>query len=438
LSNVLAVAAGDDGIKIPKNNDATAIADCYLAAMQRKGYSFLSKNELSRRRDQVFSASVKCLRKPLDDGTRAAVLAGIDRSIDRLYSSPAGKISYGNGFGSGGEEWMYLNDRDFFLTFQYHLWVGLTSRPLSPADAKRLEAQHQWMRQYLANRPIQANQEAPPLYGKPDSEIRSWAMAELETAFADPLNLMSVPMPDEGFTKLQERFKQFSNGIAADIHDMEVAALTSRFPSRKNDTGRAEETYTGQLPFDDKVVTIWGNGPSLHYASNSVFRGNYGSLSQSTVYDVLRCTLVPPASAADGRQSVDRARPIPPGAEMEAWLAQEGRGELTLDGTNLLAVRGAKIANLSVKNWFEADRLSNDKLRATIRDGGTNKISVSGLPRMNGPHREDRSEGEFFAVVQTREDGLAVINLSNYEFGLAFWCRPRATKPATAAPANKP
>ena len=33
--------------------DAAAVADRYYTAMQRKGYSFLSKDELERRRDQV-------------------------------------------------------------------------------------------------------------------------------------------------------------------------------------------------------------------------------------------------------------------------------------------------------------------------------------------------------------------------------------------------
>jgi hypothetical protein len=402
--------------------DATAVADRYLATMQRKGYAFLPRDELLRRRDQIASFAVKHLRKPLNEAARAAMLAGIDRCIDRLYTSPAGKVDYSNGFGSGGEEWMYLNDRDYFLTFQYHLWVGLTSQPLAPADARRLDTQRQWMRQYLANRPIRANQEPPPLYGKRDDEIRSWAVAELEKALADPLNLLSVPMPDDGFHKLQERFKQFSNGISADIHDMEVAALTSRFPLRKDPTGGYGYTNAGLLPFDDTVIGIWDNGPSLHFASNAGFRGNTGDLSQSSVYDIVGCTSIQPAPSAAGR-----ALPNPPGAAMEAWLAREGRGDLTLDHTDLVAVRGAKMAKMQVKNWFDADKLSDDQLRAAVRDGGRDRISIIGLPPMNGPAAVDRSRGEFFVVVQTRENHLAVINLHNFEFGqLMFWCRARA------------
>ena len=191
-----------------------------------------------------------------------------------------------------------------------------------------------------------------------------------EKALADPLNLLSVPMSDDGFNKLQERFKQFSNGIAADLHDMEVAALDSRFPLRKDPTDRYGYVYPGLLPFDDAVVDIWGNGPSLHFASNADFRGNHGALSRSSVYDVIRCTEMRPDPA-----------PMAPGAAMEAWLAGKGRGDLTLDGSALVAVRGAKMANVPVKNWFDADKLSDDQLAPQSAMAGTIIFRLAGCRR---------------------------------------------------------
>jgi len=399
--------------------DATTIADRYLAAMQRKNYAFLSKNELLRRRDLIASFTAKHLGQRLDESTRTSLLEGIDRCIDRLYTSPAGTVAYGNGFGSGGEEWMYLNDRDYFLTFQYHLWVGLTRQPFAPAEVQRRGTQQNWMRQYLANLPFRGIHETPPREEMRNDEVRPWAMAELEKALADPIDLLAEPLPDDGFTKLQDRFKRFSNGIVADFHHMEVAALTSRFICHKDPAGRYGYTYPGQLPFDDTVVALWGNGPSLHFASNADFRGNHGTLFRSSVYDVVRCVEMHANPA-----------PVPAGAAMDAWLAREGRGDLTLDGSTLIAVRGAKIANVPVKNWFDADKLSDDQLRAVIRNGGHDGISIKGLPTMNGPHRGDRTEGEFFIVVQTRDNRLAIINFHNYEFTqVMFWCRPRATTP---------
>jgi len=399
--------------------DAAIIADRYLTAMQRKGYAFLSKDELLRRRDQIASFTAKHLDQRLNEPTRVSILEGVDRCIDRLYTTPAGEVDYGNGFGSGGEEWMYLNDRDYFLTFQYHLWVGLTRRALSPADVQRRDTQRQWMRQYLTNLPTRGIQEPTPREGMRSDEVRGWVMAELEKAFADPIHLLSEPMPDNGFVKLQDRFKQFSNGIGSDFHDMEVAALTSRFVSEKDPAGRYGYTYSGKLPFDDTIVSIWGNGPSLHFSSNADFRGHHGVLSPSVAYDVIRCI----------EMQTEPARSLT-GTALEAWLAREGRGELTVDDSSLLAVRGAKIANLTVGNWFDADNLSEDQLRTAIRQDGRDQISVNRLPKMNGPHRGDRSEGEFFIVIQSRERRLAVINLHNYEFNqVMFWCRSRTTNP---------
>jgi hypothetical protein len=399
IDTVEAVLAGPEIAQVEQ--DAAAIAECYLAAMHRKGYAFLSKDELLRRRGLVAAFTVKHLRQPLDKITRVAILKGIDRCIDRLYASPAGTVAYGNGFGSGGEEWMYLNDRDYFLTFQYHLWVGLTRQPLAPADIESREMQRNWMRQYLADLPIRGIHEWLPRKGMRTDGVRPWVIAELEKAFADPIHPLAEPLPDEGFAKLQDRLKRSSNGIASDFHHMEVAALTSRLICRKDPAGRFGSTYAGSLPFDDTLVDLWGNGPSLHFASNADFRGNHGGLgySSSRVYDVVRCV------------------------EMRA-------GDLTLDGSTLIAVRGAKIANVPVKNWFEADKLSDDQLRVVIRNGGQDRISIKGLPPVNGPHRGDRTEGEFFIVVQTREDRLAIINLHNYEFRqLMFWCRPRGARP---------
>ena len=274
------------------------------------------------------------------------------------------------------------------------------------------------MRQYLTELLSRGNQEPPPREGIPGTEARTWALAELENAFADPIHLLSEPMSDDGFVKLQNRFKQFSNGIAADFHDMEVAALTSRFVAKKDPAGRYGYMYPGELPFNDTVVSIWGNGPSLCFASNADFRGHHGGLSASVGYDVVRCIEVQRKPAQV--QAV---------SESEAWLANEGRGELALDDSTLLAVRGAKIAKLPVSDWFNADKLSEDQLRTAIRREGRDQISVNQLPKMNGPHRGDRSEGEFFIVVQSREGRLAVINLHNYELGqVMFWCRPRMTK----------
>jgi hypothetical protein len=99
------------------------------------------------------------------------------------------------------------------------------------------------MRRYLTNLSSRGTNESPPREGMRGDEVRPWALAELEKAFADPIHPLSEPMPDDGFAKLQDRFKQFSNGIREDFHDMEVAALTSRIISHKDPAGRYGYAY---------------------------------------------------------------------------------------------------------------------------------------------------------------------------------------------------
>jgi hypothetical protein len=395
-------------------DDAEAIADRYVAAMERKGYSFLTKEELARRHEVVAADVAKWQHAPLGEAERAAVLEGVDRCIDRLYTGKAGARSAGNGFGSGDEEWMYLNDRDFFQTFRYHLWAGLSQAPLTPEEQKRRDAQREWMRSYLKNLPGRGPQEVPPRAGMTASEVRPWALAELEKDFADPLHPLHEALPEAGFSKLQERFKSFSNGIAADLHDMEVAGLTARFVDHADAAARYGRTYTGKLPFDDAVVDLWGNGPMLCFESNALFRGSHANVAAGSVYDVVRC---------DGIGGTDRTF-----AGAEAFATKEGRGDVTLADDALVGLRGAKLALLPVKSWFDADDWTTEELRGAIKDAGKERLSVKGVPSMNGRHKADRSQGEFFAVVQTKEGRIAVIYVSGYEFGVGLWCRARAAE----------
>ncbi|HVS73404.1 MAG TPA: hypothetical protein VHQ47_19410 [Phycisphaerae bacterium] len=415
LSLLMVCVAGMPAIvRAQTIEDARLISARYVAAMNRKGYSFLTNDELDRRRAVVAADAATWLKKPLGEPERAAVLEGVDRCIDRLYTSSAGKVNYGNGFGSGGEEWMYLNDRDYFLTFRYHLWAALSRGEPTPEEAKRRAAQHAWMRDYLKSLPDRGIQEPVPREGMQPSDVRAWALAELEKDFADPLDPLFDPLPEDGFAKLQARFKQFSNGLASDMHDMEVAGLTSRFVDREDPSGRYGRVYAGKLPFQDTVIDLWGDGPSLYFESNAEYRGNHGTIGEHMAFDVVRCAEMRPAEA---RLS---------GEALEAWLAKQGRGELTLVGADLTAVRGAKLAVLPVKNWFEADQWTVEELRGAIHDAGTTQLSIKGLPPMNGVHRIDRSEGELFAVVENKEGRVAVACVHNFEFNTAMlWCRIR-------------
>lgn len=412
----IAAEAGATGVAEAAPFDARVLADQFHRAMTRKGYSFLSSQELARRRDEVEAFVSRHLDRTLNANERRKLQKGIDRCIDRLYSTPAGTVSCGNGFGSGGEEWMYLCDRDFFRTFQYHLWVGLTHRARTGAEIRRRDEQQKWMRDHLAGLPFRGRQESVPVRGMKPEAVRPWVLDRLEQAFDDPLHLLSLPMTDASFRQLQERFKKINNGLVSTLGDMEVAALTSRFSAQDDPGGRYGRTYSGTLPFKDVVVNIWGNAPHLVFESNADFFGHHGFLltTGKSVYDVVGCReMVPPHDhKATSNQTAE-------------WLTKEQRGELACD-QGIVAVRGTMIAKLDVKNWFESDKLSDVQLKNTMLQNGTTRISDFSLPLVNGIHKGDRSEGEFFMVVQNPEGRLAVLNLHNEERNMiSFWCRPR-------------
>jgi hypothetical protein len=114
---------------------------------------------------------------------------------------------------------MYLNDRDYFLTFNI-AWVADVSRHACLCTTPR--QQRHWMLQYLANLPFEAIRKRRRAM-RNDGSVPGRSPSR--ESVRRPVGLPSEPMPEDGFA-MQERFNRFSNGIA-DLHDMEVAVLTS-------------------------------------------------------------------------------------------------------------------------------------------------------------------------------------------------------------------
>ena len=122
------------------------------------------------------------------------------------------------------------------------------------------------------------------------------------------------------------------------------------------------------------------------------------------------------------------------------WAQKQNKGDIDYNDmtASLLALRGAKVAELKVANWFEADRVSNAELYKLITEYGRTSISVKQLPPMNGPRRVGVNEPRFFIVVQNSAGQLAVIDLRTREFGqLNFVSRLRSTNPTASPPTTK-
>ena len=409
----LAFLAMVNSVRGDVNSNAAEIADSYFDVMKAKSYPFLSNEILRQRRRQVKIFVLEHLDRPLKPEQLVTIKKGIRRCLERLYSSPADQIVYGNGFGSGGVEWMYLNDPDYFQTFQFHLWIALTQPEVTIEQLSLARNQQRWMRDYLKHLPIKDNHPFVDELGK--QELRDKVLDDFDRMIHDPLHLLSRPFSKKGFDKLQDRFRRFSNGVSSDLHEMEVAALTSWFPSERDPSGRLGYRYEGTGPFDGTVVSIWGNGPSLVFAGNLGHRGHHGTVGKASAYDVVSLREIRPAEKQD----------VP----FDRWLSEQDHGDLCLVDDQLTGCRGALFAVLEIKNWFDADALSTEAIRAMIDTQKLTAIRVNSLPPMNGPHRSDRSEGEMFIAVENRDGAIAVINLHNYEFGqLSLWCRTRSEK----------
>ena len=271
--------------------DAGAIADRYLAAMQRKGYAFLPTDELSRRRDQVAVFVAKHLRRPLWMSPPASrcSMASIVASTACTAAPPA-KSTMATGSAAGGEEWMYLNDRDYFLTFQYHLWVGLTRQPLAPADLQRRDAQRQWMRQYLTDLPYRGDQGNFAARGNAQ---RRGPLMGARPVGKKPSPTRSTSCPSQCPTTASPSCRTDSSGSATASG---LTFTTWRWRRWIGDFRRErilKPDMAGRIPAgfhsDDTVVDIWGNGPKLVFrVQRGLSRATMAGLSRSNVYDVVR------------------------------------------------------------------------------------------------------------------------------------------------------
>jgi hypothetical protein len=161
------------------------------------------------------------------------------------------------------------------------------------------------------------------------------------------------------------------------------------------------------------------------FASNAQFRGQDVFLDARSrpIFDILKgvCRIAPQEQVSDPAESIAR------------WTRKHNAGHIAYDDAeaSLVALRGTKIAELKVVDWFEVDRVSNSELRKVVDEKGQTDISVKRLPPMNR-RRMEVNEPRFFIVVQSQDEHLAVMDLRSREFGqLNLVSRLRCTDLAT-------
>ncbi|MCH8118978.1 MAG: hypothetical protein IIC00_04520 [Planctomycetes bacterium] len=396
------------------NKLADAIADRFISAMQNRNYSFLVKDKLESLRKEIYDFAAKYPPTQMSPAEQGVLLASVDRYVSDYFLN--------RGFDFPGDfprdfdmEGAYLKFQDQINTFKWKLWLAITRKPPSMEQLKQRQVQHDWLRKFIANVPIRPG-DWRPVDVSPD-DIRKWASAHLEQELADPLSLLYDPMTHSQFEVFKQWMKRSAaNGLSNTVTNIPVRAIGARAHNHADVEKAYSYPFDIELPFKDEVRSVWGGGGGagthLVFASNVQFRGRdvfLDSHGYRQVFDIVQGILRLPPEVRDG--ATDKS--------IADWTKKQNKGDIDYNDmtASLLALRSAKIAELKVANWFEADRVSNAELHKLITEYGRTSISVKQLPPMNGFRRVGVSEPRFFIVVRSRERRLAVIDLRNREFG---------------------
>jgi len=390
---------------------SNVIADRFVEAMQRRNYTFLTEDKLESLRKEIceFAAKYQPIKLSLSD--QEVLLCAIDQYV-RDYFLNRGLDYPGDFLPNYDMEGAYLKFGDCVNTFKWKLWLALIRKPLTAEQLKKRQIQHDWLREFIAGVAIRPADWGPK--GVAPRGIRRWALTHIEDQFANPLSLLCEPMTEKQFEVFKQLMKRSAvNGLSYTVTSIPVRVLGARAHGHADVERAYSYPFDIELPFEDKVRSIWGGGdgagPHLAFASNAQFRGFDVFLGSHSVFDIV--------------SGLWRVEPTVRDASLNTlitqWVREQDKGDIAYNdnSASLIVLRGAKMAELNVSNWFEADRLSNADLRKLIEGKGQTVISVKRLPPMNGPRQVGVNEPRFFIVVQNRDGRLAVMDLRSREFG---------------------
>jgi len=401
---------------------AEEIAGSFIKAIGKCNYSFLTEDEISGLQREIHDFARQYLHGRVSDAEFKILISAVEKYRLRYvkHSDPASQL-YASEMG-------YFEFHDQVSTFKWLLWQALRREAQSHGDVKRRNAQHQWLREFIKTVAIRPGDYGPE--GVNHDQKYKWAEDALEQKFANPLSLMSEAMTDEQFVNFKEWMKRSStNGLSHTISDIRCRVIGARAHKHSGVESVYKYPFDIKLPFEDEVKSMWGGGNShLAFASNAQFRGKevFIDARGHSIFDVAGLSTMSVESKIDDEKQEEH---------FNQWAEQQNKGDLAYlpADARVITLRGAKLAELKVANWFEADRLNNDELRESVNNNGRTKISVEKLPPMNGPLRLD---ARVFIAVETAEKRLAVIALKNRESGhLYLRCRARDADSTSHTPA---
>ncbi len=393
---------------------ADEIADSFIKAIGKCNYNFLTEDQIAGLRREIRDFASHYLNGRMSNAKFKTLSKSIENYGLRRVRSDDPDMLYSLEIG-------YFEFRDQVNTFKWLLWKALTRGSLSASDLKRRNAQHKWLKEFIKTVPF--SQSDWMYVGVESNEMRQWAEDSLEQRLANPLSLMSEAMTDEQFVNFKEWMKRSSkNSLVMTISDIRSRSIGAHAHKRCDIEDVYRYPFDIDLPFEDEVLSMFG-GPDTHlaFASNARFRGKETFLDARgrSILDVIKLLTVSLDSETDSKKLQQH---------FTRWADQNHKGDVAYlhEDARLIMLRGAGFATLKVKNWLDADRVTDDELRELINKDSRTEISVKGLPPMNGPMRLDT---RIFIAVETAEKRLAVIALKNREFGsLVMRCRARGER----------
>ena len=379
---------------------AEAVAGRFGRALTARKLPFLDEPRIAQLTADMRRFAAERLPSDLPADRRRALLDATDAYVARNFTP-------GNPTDPDSVDRIYLKFPDAVMTFQWHLWLAAERPALGAPEQARRDAQHAWLREHVRSLPSE----------RPGVKIEE-VMKRLDALLSDPLDpLFSTPMPDATFAKVHAAMRQYPP--AGELAHAVAHAVQRGFDARYPDGERIP------LPFEDRLAG-WGAGTAIHlsFASNRRHAGStigVNDVEQSRdIADVRSPTALNFPAGLAGAGEVDR------------WLAREGRGDVGYDDANggaLFAVRGAKLLELDVHNWVDADRILDAELAAALRARGGRNVALAAAHER---YKARGALGDLFAGVLTTEGALSVVRVQTFGPGVGLQIRARAAAEAIA------
>ena len=282
----------------------------------------------------------------------------------------------------------YLRLPDCLMTLKWKLHRAIiNARTLDQDKQAELESQRLWMKQHVRSLPVYR------------TYTHAMALSALEERFADPLACtLGYPMAEGQFDAFKRELQKYTG-------KSELGYAVSHIVQRSL-RAQYQDSADFKLPFKDRVGS-YGAGRLVHlgFMSNRPFDSSLRGLQEiKTSHTVIDATTGILLTAPKNAREL---------GDFQRWLSKKGRGDFGYDGANgggLISVRGAKLVELDVEMWHEADAISDKQLRALL-NGPSASDTVSLKKHSQDPFQD---APYCYVGVLTKEGRLAVVAVEGF------------------------